>query len=539
WEPIVRVTTVSFIQNQNEVPFNRGGWAVYVPTNRPESINNDLFTVRPNHSYLVNVSGSQVVQVSVSGQPSIRPTTFEPDAFTLRGFPVDPSNPPTFQDYFAPSPAHYNPASAALQRMYRLNNSTAQWVLVAPTDRLTRGEAYWVYTSGSSSYDGPLSVTPSVGDGLNFGATAGEKDLTLQNRTSNPLEITIADLGLSNLPLVYYGFPTNSTLRSWLPLPRSYTLNLPANSTQRFRIGVQRGQMTNDTFATVLSVGDGRGTQYHVVVAAQRSTPFTGKGGLYRGGTHQPLDGGVTSIPPALEAGLWVGDVTVNAVAETYNNQTNTTPTTGSFDLRLILHVTPTGVTRLLREVIEMYQNGTYTTNDAGQRVVSQPGQYVLLTDDSLLPQYTGVALRDGTPVGRRISTAGFDFEPPGGTNFLTMTGSFGVGNSVTTTIRLTPQTPTNPFLHRYHPDHDNLDSFFNPISGSNAVQEVYTISRQIELQFAATDPTGQTATDYGYNEIGGYYQETISGLHRNPLATSGVFHLRRLSTAPVLNQNQ
>ncbi len=538
WEPIVRVTTVSFIQNQNEAPFNRGGWAVYVPTNRPESLNNDLFSVRANHAYLVNVSGTQPVSLAVTGQPSIRQLAFEPDAFTLRGFPVDPGAAPTFQSFFASSPAHYNVASGLLQRMFRLNNATAQWELVSPSDRIARGEAYWVYTSGSSSFMGPLAITPSVGDSLNFGLVAGEEDLTLQNNTAAPLNITLSNLGSGNLPLALYATPTNSPLRSWLPLPQTYTATLGSGATQRIRLGIQRGHMTNDTFATVLALSDGVGTQYRVAVLAQRPSPVAGKTQL-QPLAHQALDAGESTMPVALQAGLWVGDVTVNAVAETYNNLSNTTPTTGTFDLRLILHVTTNGATRLLREVIEMYQNGNYTTNTAGQRIVSQPGQYVLLTDDTLIPQYTGVALRDGVPVGRRISTAGFDFDPPGGTNFLTMNGTFGVGNTVGTTITLTPRTPTNPFLHRFHPDHDNLDPLFNAVPPTNSMQEVYTITRQIQMQFAAADPAGQTASDYGYNEIGGYYQETITGLHRNPLASSGTFHLRRLALTPVLNQNQ
>ncbi|MGH7968619.1 MAG: hypothetical protein ACREIC_07835, partial [Limisphaerales bacterium] len=296
WEPVVRVTTVSFIQNQNEVPFNRGGWAVYVPTNRPESINNNLFSVRPNHAYLVNVSGTQPVQLTLTGQPSVRQLAFEPDAFTLRGFPVDPASPPTFQQFFASSPAHYNAGSGALQRIYRLKNTSSQWEAVSPGDHLNRNEAYWVYTSGSSSFDGPVSVTPSVGDSLNFGATADEKELTLMNSTAHPLAITISGFGAANLPLAYYAVPTNSLLRSWIPFSGNYTLNVPGGATQRLRFGIQRGQMTNDNFGAVLSVSDGAGSVRYVSVLAQRPAPVVGKSGLARG-THQPLDGGGTGIP--------------------------------------------------------------------------------------------------------------------------------------------------------------------------------------------------------------------------------------------------
>jgi hypothetical protein len=534
WEPKVRVSTVAFIQNQNEAAFNRGGWAVYVPTNLPESINNNLYGVAANHAYLVRLSGNRPVTLTVTGRPSLRALRFTPDSFTLRGFYVDPASPPTFLTFFSPSPAHYS-SVAGLGSIYRLNNSTSTWEPVRASDPMTRGVVYWVYTVGASSYMAPLSATPSLGDGLDFGTEADEQDLTLNNNTANPMNVAITDLGTGNRPLTHYFYSAATTNPpAWLPLPQVYSLTVAPGAAVPVRLGIRRSQMTSDLYTTVLAITDGNGTLLRVPVSAQRSVP--GAQGLV--GRPHPLDVSPGTIPVASQAGLWMGAISVNAVAETYNNPTNPTPTRGSFDLRLILHVTTDGTTRLLREVIEMFQDGTYTNNAAGQQVLSQPGHTVLLTDDSLVSQYSGVALRDGTPVGRRISTAGFDFDPPGGTNYLVMSGTFGISNTVACMITLTPATPTNPFLHRYHPDHDNLDAFYNPL-GPDQPPEVYTVTRQIQLTFTADDPTGQTATDYGYNEIAGLYQETLSGLHRNPLVVAGNFHLRRISQTAVLNANQ
>ena len=521
-EPKVRVSTVAFIQNQNELPFNRGGWLLFIPTNRIESLNNDLFNVRVDHAYLVQVSGTKPVTVSVTGPPSLRQLPFLPDTYTLRGLPVDPAAPPTFGQFFAASPAHTDPATGQLQAIYRLNNATAQWELVSPNDLMSRGVAYWVYTSGSSSYAGPLTVKQPGGDGLDFSLTVDELDLTLLQNSGGPETISVNDMTSGYRPLAYWS--TTNSLPIWLPLPQTLTLNLANGTNRLLRLAVRRSQMTNDLYATVLEVRDGAGTLYHLPVTAQRPAGLAG----------QNTGGG--AIPVALQAGLWVGDVTVNAVAETYNNPTNPTPVSAPFDLRMILHVDTNGTTRLLREVIQMFRVGTYTNNAAGQQVLSQPGQYVLLTDDTLLSQFTGAALRDGTPVGRRISTASFDFDPPGGTNYIVMNGGFGVNNTLGCSITLAPATPTNPFLHRYHPDHDNLDAFYQPLS-ANVPQEVYTVTRQIQLQFTPTDPAGTPSTDYGYNTIGGVYNETIQGIHRNPLVSRGTFHLTRVVTTPVLNQ--
>ena len=384
WEPKVRASTVAFIQNQNEAAFNRGGWAVYVPTNRPEAINNNLFAVAANRAYLVKVNGTSAIAVSVTGRPSLSSLPFQPDGLTLRGFLVDPANPPTFQTFFGPSGAHYNP-STGLQTIYRLNNRNSLWELVAATDLLTRGVSYWVNTAGASSYLAPLAAVASQGDGLDFGTVAEVEDLTLVNNTPNPMAVSIRDLGAGNRPLTYYFYsPTNTVPPAWLPLPAVYSLTLYPGTNQLLRLGIQRSQMINDTYQTVLAVSDGNGTLLRVPVTAQR--PPLGPGG---GGT----------IPAALQAGLWIGTISVGAVAETYNNITNTTPTKGSFDLRVLLHVRTNGVTRFLREVIEMFQNGAYTNDAAGNLVLSQSGQVVLLTDDTLLSQYTGTAMRDSTPV--------------------------------------------------------------------------------------------------------------------------------------------
>lgn len=534
WEPKVRVSTVAFIRNQNEAVFNRGGWAVYVPTNRPESINNDLYSVVANHAYLVKVSGGANVTLSVSGRPSLRALPFAPDAFTLRGFDVNPSGAPSFQTFFSPSAAHYD-SSTGLQTIYRLNVASSQWELVAPSDTLQEGVAYWIYSVGASSYLAPLSATTSFGDGLDFGLEAEEQDITLQNNTANPMAVTMTDLSSGTRPLSYYYYSaTNATPPAWLQLPQVYSTMLAPGSSQIVRLGIQRSQMTGDTYGTVLAISDGNGTLLRVPVSAKR--PAVSQALAQKAQSLQ--SGNNLLIPTSLQAGLWVGSISVNAVAETYNNVTNTTPTLGSFDMRVILHVKPNGETRFLREVVEMFKEGNYKTNSSGQKVLNQSGQVVLLTDDRLISQYQGVALRDGTPVGRRISTAGFDFDAPGGTNFLTMSGSFGISNTVACTISLTPSTPTNPFLHRYHPDHDNLDPFFKPLA-NNSPAEVYSVTRQIQMKFTGADPGGINGSDYGYNEIGGLYSETLTGLHRNPLVASGIFHLRRISQTIALNENQ
>ena len=97
------------------------------------------------------------------------------------------------------------------------------------------------------------------------------------------------------------------------------------------------------------------------------------------------------------------------------------------------------------------------------------------------------------------------------------------------------PGIATNPFKHKYHPDHDNLNATF-----TGPKEEAYQVTRTIEMTFTATDPgsgAGATALEYGSSILGGTYRETLSDLHRRPLVGTGTFRISRVSNSPVLNQ--
>ena len=254
----------------------------------------------------------------------------------------------------------------------------------------------------------------------------------------------------------------------------------------------------------------------------------------------------------AAHAGLWVGVATLNAVSEAHSGPLTTnisqgftvrletnavsrivttnlvphsvvrtapsmapTPTGSELGLRLLLHVDAAGRTRLLKEVIEMWQDGTTTNDASGTAIIDRPGRYVLLTDDSLVGKYTGISARDGVPVGRRLSTAGFDFAD----NELPLAGDFAIGSSVVGTNTMSDTFARNPFKHRYHPDH----------------AKGFSIRRVIGLEFGAAPPNAPPG--YGERVLDGTYRETVSGLHRTNIVVSGSFRLTRIATTAVLNQ--
>ena len=546
WTPGPDATKGQFIQNQTESALQTAEWLGWLPASRPESAFNNLHALFGNQAYLIKLDGGTNAVLNLSGRPSLRQPKWIPDGYTLRGLPVSPMSPPTFAGFFQYSAAHFDATSGQLQPMYRLSN-TGTWTQVLPGDPLKSGEALWIYTQGASTYGAPLSPSLTAGDGLVYGQNADQISLQLQNLRPGSVNFGLKDRSAPAPTLLSYASfnPTNGT--QWLPLTGNYSAALSGNAIQTLRIAVLRASIAGTNYSTVLELSDGLGTRWLVPVSAD--LPAGPAPGLATSPTDEAKS----------HAGLWVGNITINAVSEAHsgtlvtngyvlgtdasgaptsqprsvsriNISTNLTASGGDFNLRVILHIDTNGTARLLKEVIQMYQPGPQTNNAAGFASQSAPGRYVLLTDDSLLPLYDGAAIHDNTAVGRRLSSASFDFPLQNGNNYVELAGIFATGNSVAGVISLSPDLPTNPFKHKYHPDHDNLNA-----TRDGTLIEAYEVTRAI--QFDLMPAPANARPGYGYDELSGNYHETLLGLHRSAISVGGVFRLARVSTTPVLNQ--
>jgi hypothetical protein len=147
-------------------------------------------------------------------------------------------------------------------------------------------------------------------------------------------------------------------------------------------------------------------------------------------------------------------------------------PTAQEFRLRLVVHVDATGEATLLKEVIQLYRDATYGPDPAlpGFTAPLDTGEFVLITDDALIVDFEGIALRDGVRVGQRISTVAYDYDEssPGwdpSSRGLQM-GTFdpSISSTITAELVLPRMLPTNPYQHRYHPDLNGLDESGLPL---------------------------------------------------------------------------
>lgn len=216
-------------------------------------------------------------------------------------------------------------------------------------------------------------------------------------------------------------------------------------------------------------------------------------------------------------AGLWVGEVTLNEV--THARANTNAPTVDSAQLRLILHVGSDGTVRLLRDVTVVRKNVSSDTPPGSDAFPD--GSLMLVTDPTKLPGLKGVIRRDGKLVGQRLATAAYDFKTPAAGRTLTgnelnLDGGLGNGFACQGRIEMPADHPTNPFKHRYHPDH------------------AQGIALTRDLKIAVTTPQKNIN---GADQLNGTYEELITGLANTPLKARGTVVLRRLSQVAFLNQ--
>lgn len=522
-----------FVQDPTTLTPGAPGWLTWFPVSHPLSSQTSLFTLRDGRPYLVKVASNAapaMLNLTLTGRPSLRRTSWYAGGLNLAGFHVGITG-PSFQSLFAGEgglagqPVYSLEASGVWRRLQDLS-----------TARPRAGEAYWIRCAAPAQRTGTVVVEMGARGGLEFEG-GQEQTLRIRNSGNAPRNITVRLLASSSppagapplagpVPLVHWRSDFVGTNSGWTPLiaPLTYT-GLSAAQDWLIRLGARLpagGNPETDRYQSLLEVTDDAGTRWVVPVSAGASSSASAAG------TRPGLAGDEGQT--ARYAGLWVGDATLKAVSQPARNDDSNTPRPagGEFNFRLILHVDVAGVARLLRQVHLVRKPaviGPDPENPGTNRIVSA-ARTLAVTDEDLIPSLVGA----GEIIGRRLSSAAFGFQDP-----VALSGaSFGAG-TLNGTVILDYQHPLNPFQHRFHPDHNNLDERFEqPLPEG---RESFTVSRAVSLEFSSTDPLGLNPPGWGQTELGGVYRESISGLHRSSLQVSGTFRLVRLATAAALNQ--
>ncbi len=192
-----------------------------------------------------------------------------------------------------------------------------------------------------------------------------------------------------------------------------------------------------------------------------------------------------------------------------------------SFSLRVLLHVADDGNARLLSHVFM-------------GKLAASPNNLGLCTLESALKQ-------DEKAKAQRFTAAHLPLD----TVLASGSGSVALGQTLVRSLSIPYNAPTNPYVHTYHPDHDNRNARFD--GDLSAGVESPNITRQLTFAFTTTPPSGTSSQGWGSSVIGGNYSETIGGIRKvrlpdgttsSSVTVAGTFVLRRVSELGSLTTN-
>ena len=461
-----------------------------------------LSTLTGQTAYLVKCSGaaSDTQTVTIAQQTLPPANSWVRNGANFLGFPSykNGSTYPTMGSYFSTFPA----ALAANSKVYKyvggeLGPSNPVQIFSPSTEPLDATQGYWFSAELVGNFNAPLEVSLSTGSALDFGRNGNIITARLYNRSSSIATIAIAPVASAAAPV------SQETIAASVPITQrtfdaatatwtealldagGITQVIAPGSTVELSFGISRAEMTaaaGSLYASFLRFTDSASLTDLLLPVRARTSSF---------------------------AGLWVGDALVSAV-ESKPESDEVTATSSSYPLRYIVHVDDSGTARILSQVF------------LGQLDVAGNARGLCTKESGLLSSAKSGAAR--------IVAAHLPLD-----RVLTATGSVGNDTTLTQTIDIPFDDPTNPFVHKYHPDHDNKSA-----SGSalTAGQESYNVSRAVTFTFMPSPPEGSSITGWGSSVIGGNYAETIQGLSKDTLGVgtgdgiqlAGTFKLRRVS---------
>ena len=268
--PVEIVTTyypdmspVEFVRDPDEKPWMDSGWSTWYAPGRADAFLSKLHAIQANQPYLIKMSAAHTL--SIEGEVKLKPLFWQPNSLNFVGFHVASSGAPTFEQFFDGSEAH------AGQRIYKLANGHWKLVTNVSGEEIAAGQAYWVFCAKGSAYQGPLTVAIPYGDTLDFGAQSTIQPLSLTNTGTDPLDVTVADLG-QTLPMAYRVYHLDAGETTYTDLPASLDIGtIDPGETHILSLLVKREDFTADEQSTVLKITTDNGVVFYMAVKAQRA----------------------------------------------------------------------------------------------------------------------------------------------------------------------------------------------------------------------------------------------------------------------------
>lgn len=507
---------VEYLSDVSEELPRSPDWLVWRPASAPESELNTLAMFLAGESYLIHMNEAATLQLK--GRAELVHPRWIPNEMTLTGLPVDSNV--SFADYFSHTD-DIGVDSSDGGAIYEILEDGSERLVYRPSlVSIHSGESYWIKTGQTIDYDGSLEVSFSDGgDFVDFGSRMIPRRIRLKNNTDESRTVTLELMNsetppmidgepVENLqgrvPLSFVQFNAETRQNEYVPMPDLLVTNVAARSTCEITIIPRANEMQSASpdavWGSLLKVSDGGVVQFAGVRCMQEEAAF------------------------ADPAGLWIGNVAVTAVSRAPSRigATNVwdtvtpVPVSRPYTFRVLLHVSSAGECRLLQRAIPAWIPGA-----EGEA----PEAHIFTDADDALQ------FRSDHPDAemRRISSATFPLMDP-----LSMTGDFGSSDGLECTVVLPYDDSVNPFVHPFHPDHDNQEIRNGVALPLGEGDEAFDVTRVLQFSFLEDDPLGANP-NWRVSEHGGVFSETVDGLNKT-IYVQGAFRLEKVSDCGVLS---
>ena len=507
WKP--RLTTAQYVTNPDAPSDSKSRWASWKSGLGDAS--STLKQMPGNAAYLVKLGGDQNYTWDIKGKPVPPIYQWTTSGLNFLGLPSVETNPKSLEDYFDQAGDLLQVAEIFSYTGGDLGPTNPGQVYGLRTTTARRGQAFWIRSGTKfNRYFGPFEVSLQSPSGASFGENLAGYRVRLRNMTSAALTVTLTGVDSETPP---GGEPVITG-----PAPVLVRGALDTETLTYAHAALSAGPQ-----AWALEPFGEVGSEVEVVLGLNRSAMTGGEGAFYAGllrftdslGHSQvdiPVSGSVGS-----NQGLWVGSASLTQVRHSLSTDSTTFGDVASpYPLRLIMHRDQSGNVKLMQRV------------------------YV----GTLLSNVFGIAIRENLLQAGSVANAVriSSIHLPASENNLpwTCTGDLTQGQTVQSTVEINHNDhESNPFLHTYHPDHDNLVADFASVQPVG--RESYTINRVIKLTFDTSGNDFNSLTRSG-KRLSGIYEETLTliGLAANPAneksyAMKGVFVINRISDIATL----
>jgi hypothetical protein len=521
--------TMQFVTSPQTPVVPDSQWAVWARLGLGIPSTFNLLT--PNSAYLVYSAAATNYTWRVQGKPVVPQYNWTTAGLNFIGFPTVLANPPKYDSFLSLAPTLQSLAQIFQYQGGSFGPTNPSQLFAFHTTPVTRGQAVWI-RSGTvfNNYFGPFTVALQTAGGVGFGDAVSQYSFHLRNTTISNVTVSLRLLPSETPPagqapivvapplLVRGGLNTSN-------LTYGFT-TLPVGNVQTWALTPQ-GQPGSDLV---------------VVLGINRYQMTSGPGALFAGilqftdsFNFTEVDVPVSAVESST-AGLWVGNASVTQVRNYLKNylmDSNNVPVVSSNGNYIV-----TSVNTNLGAVARPFPLRLIVHNDGTNAVLLQRAYFGLSRYTNLMVA-TSQSLLDPAhlDMARRITAIHLPWTVSNAP--IHFTGQLVQGGVLTATADLPyDDQASNPFLHTYHPDHDNLDVSFHTQLAQG--YESYHVTRQITLNISPPGNDFASLTSAGQSLVG-YYAESVTvgglgGASRSFYA-SGIFSINRISPISTLNQ--